>query len=912
MLPPHLHLRATAALTAALLLAPLTLAQGTVTRTLVDYQVAPLGIGSTAPRFSWILDHTARGAVQRAYQIRVAASATAIAGERGDVWNSGKVRSPGTTGIEYEGPPLEPERLYWWKVRTWDGANEVSPWSSPASFSIGPQSWTASHVWDGTTNPNNVCFLRKRFTLAEAPEQALVSVSAHDDYVLWVNGTQVGKGPAQSDPRVAQLYNTYDIASLLVPGENVLAARAHWHGLGFHCGVHGEPSFLLQAALRFPGGTTATIVSDATWKVLAQTPWDESAPVRGPSYAHATCAEWYDGRAEVPGWRELAFDDSGWAQASVVHPSHVLAAQRFPRERHVADLPPVSIAEHTPGVQLVDFGQNSTGWPVLEVHDATPGSVITVWYSEELDSTGQAIVRNRDTITNLYDRYICRGGPSETFEPDIKYMGFRWIEVEGYPGTLAPADVRLRYVRGALEEVDDFRSSSPLLDSIYRLSVRTELNAVQGVLIDCPQREQTQYLSDLIFQGLNLSHNVRDFGLLRKPLADFNHSALLGSILLAASPSEVYQVVPEWSLHMPLAVWLEYWLYDDFEILAECYPVLQGNINAFELFRDPGTNLLTNVPATVAISDWPDATVDMSCPALTPQNCLYYGALRTTADIAELLGRPGDAAQYRALAELVREGINTYLFDGLDRYDDCLGSSQQSQVVSVFPLWFGVVPAGSEDAVLAFVKSKGFDCQVYGGWYLTELLYRHDEGRFLFDLIHQSQRLWGFMLAQGATTAWEGWKDNYSLSHAWTAYPMKFLKSGLLGVTPTAPGYATFRVRPQLPALTLAEGTTPTIRGDVFVRATRSGTSARLEVRVPANTSAEIDVPKLVSSSPSIRESGVLVWDGESPVTPGAPGVTVLGEEPGYVRFAVGSGSYSFEQASEPNGKSLAPPRMPH
>ena len=61
------------------------------------------------------------------------------------------------------------------------------------------------------------------------------------------------------------------------------------------------------------------------------------------------------------------------------------------------------------------------------------GNVITVWYSEE--KSGSRIVRNRDGITNYYDKYTCKGGASETWEPDVKYNGFRYIEIEGYPGT---------------------------------------------------------------------------------------------------------------------------------------------------------------------------------------------------------------------------------------------------------------------------------------------------------------------------------------------------------------------------------------------------------------------------------------------------------------------------------------------
>ena len=67
-----------------------------------EYQTNPMGIDMDAPTLSWEVDSQARAQVQSAYQIKVA-------DESGDiVWDSGKVESNETTGIEYEGEELSP------------------------------------------------------------------------------------------------------------------------------------------------------------------------------------------------------------------------------------------------------------------------------------------------------------------------------------------------------------------------------------------------------------------------------------------------------------------------------------------------------------------------------------------------------------------------------------------------------------------------------------------------------------------------------------------------------------------------------------------------------------------------------------------------------------------------------------
>ena len=94
--------------------------------------VDPIGIPLTAPRLSWQLTSSGRGAVQSAYQVRVATTEAGLSSP--DVWDSGKVDSDASVEVPYDGPDLEGATAYAWQVRVWDGGGQASDWSTPASF----------------------------------------------------------------------------------------------------------------------------------------------------------------------------------------------------------------------------------------------------------------------------------------------------------------------------------------------------------------------------------------------------------------------------------------------------------------------------------------------------------------------------------------------------------------------------------------------------------------------------------------------------------------------------------------------------------------------------------------------------------------------------------------------------------
>ncbi|RYB94206.1 alfa-L-rhamnosidase [Nocardioides oleivorans] len=107
----------------------------TVTGLETNARVDPIGIPGDAPSLSWHSTSTGRGAVQSAYQVRVAASEADLGGAT--LWDSGKVVSDRQVDVAYGGPDLESGTRYAWQVRVWNGDDEASGWSEPASFETG-------------------------------------------------------------------------------------------------------------------------------------------------------------------------------------------------------------------------------------------------------------------------------------------------------------------------------------------------------------------------------------------------------------------------------------------------------------------------------------------------------------------------------------------------------------------------------------------------------------------------------------------------------------------------------------------------------------------------------------------------------------------------------------------------------
>jgi len=94
-------------------------------------------IRSKYPTFGWVVRDNEPNTMQSAYQILVASSMEILNRDESDMWDSGKVDSYESINIRYAGVPLVSNTTYYWKVRTWNGNDKISPYSVPQKYRTG-------------------------------------------------------------------------------------------------------------------------------------------------------------------------------------------------------------------------------------------------------------------------------------------------------------------------------------------------------------------------------------------------------------------------------------------------------------------------------------------------------------------------------------------------------------------------------------------------------------------------------------------------------------------------------------------------------------------------------------------------------------------------------------------------------
>ena len=293
----------------------------TVEQLRCEYHQTPT-VDTLQPRLGWLItgDSDSRAQSQTAYQILVADNLASLENEQGNLWDTGRVASNQSSQIVYAGKPLHSQMQCFWKVRVWDQDEKASPWSKPASWSMGlldKTDWKAQ--WIGCRSPKQTAtppyqpavYLRKPFTLNAAPHRAMIYVTAGGLFELRLNGSRVGNdymtpGWTQYDKRL--YYQAYDVTDSLRAGENVIGAilADGWYGLHHH--GRGKLGLMAQLCIEYADGSRETILSDASWKATTD------GPVRmSDLYQGEIC----DARKTMPGWDAAGFSDAAWEAANI-------------------------------------------------------------------------------------------------------------------------------------------------------------------------------------------------------------------------------------------------------------------------------------------------------------------------------------------------------------------------------------------------------------------------------------------------------------------------------------------------------------------------------------------------------------------------------------------------------------------
>jgi alpha-L-rhamnosidase len=760
----------------------------------------------------------------------------------------------------------------------------------PAYWLRGTFDWTAANQNPDTPNA--------------ADERAVVHATAHGIYELFVNGTRVGEDeltPGFTSYRKRLQVQQWDITDLLVRGENVVAALLSdgWfrgrHGFERRPDGFGTETAFLASVTNAPG-TEAFLSTGERWLCRE---------------SHITRADLMDGqttdfrRHEPAGLSPsgpagtAGTTAEGWVP--VVRPAGLpyedrsrLVLPASPAARRIEELRPVAVATPEPGITVVDFGQNINGW--VRLGSLGPEGTRTILrHGEVLDKAGlvsTANIRafNFATKTPLpagqVDEAVSAGRPGDVFEPRHTTHGFRYVQVEGQPGTLAAEDIAAVVVHTPLDRTGWFECSDPRLNALHDAISWSFRGNACDVPTDCPQRERSGFTGDwqVFVDTAALMFDVAAFSekWLRDLAADQWPDGRVPTVVpnpAGDGPSgnafeDMAAGSAGWGDAAVLVPWSLWRAYGDKLALARAFPSMRGWVDyaaaAAAGARHPERSGRRSVPLAhekflwdtgFHFGEWlepdsppnPDPSRDHGIVA----TAYLFRSASVLARAAEALGDPVAAAKYGTLAEQVLAAWRTEYLD----QNGIL--SEESQGHYVRALAFGLAPEALAHRTAARLVEliRGNGNRLGTGFLATGLLLPVLADHGYLDVAYElllstGTPSWLGMLEAGATTMWEWWDGvseqgaRGSLNHYSKGAVGSFLYTHLAGIrlpedpAPEETAYRRVTIAPQPGGrITSAGAAVVTPQGRISVSWTLQHGQFTLEVDLPDGVRAAVVLP---------------------------------------------------------------------
>jgi alpha-L-rhamnosidase len=884
-----------------------------------EHRENPLGVDEPQPCLNWVLQSSRRGDRQTAYRILAASSRSRLDKNTGDLWDSGKVASDDTIQIVYAGKALKSSQPVFWKVRVWDANGKVSPWSQPATWTMGilnMNDWQAK--WIGAADANiPSLLLRHEFSVKPGLKRALVNLCGLGQYELMLNGKKAGDdflSPGWTKYNETCLYDTRDITDLLCQGKNAVGIElgngmynvpvTRFKPPGWQPCSFGPLKAIAQIRLEYADGSVETVDTDEHWRVAP-------GPITSCSIYSG---EDFDARRVQPGWNRIHFDDSKWASAQTVNgPGGELRGLSCvaPPIRLLEIHKPVSSRVLTNGDIIFDLGQNAAHVPRISV-SGPAGSKVRIIPSELGDglvSEGSVGEQRRSAIWCDYTKAT---DGVETWSPKFFYIGCRYLEVKCYPArgeTKLPAVKSLAgiVIQSSSEPVGEFECSNPLFNRIRQLVRWAQRSNMMSVMTDCPQREKRGWLEEDHLNGPALRYEFDLAQLFAKTLNDIADSQLTNGLVPTTAPE--YSIFrdrntpadrrnnfgdsPEWGSAFILVPWQQYEFDGDLTLFRAHYKAMTHYLAYLGNRADNGI-------VNYGLGDWYDLGpkppgVSQLTPIALTATAFYFQDARIMSCAAALLGKDEDARHFSDLAEKIRAAFNGKFYDPTNRI-----YATGSQTANSIPLVMGLCEPANRiavlDAIVRDVRQRGnaLTAGDVGYRYLLRALAEGGRSDVIFDINNQSEKPgYGYQLQRGATSLTEAWDAgrDASQNHFMLGQIQEWFYHDLAGIqnAPDSAGFKEIIIDPQpVGDLSWVKGRYDSVRGPIMTEWKRDAKKFTLDVTIPPNTTATVFVP--AQSADDVRESGGAADKSRD--------VKFIRLENGKAVFEIGSGKYQFATSS--------------
>jgi len=888
-------------------------AQVKIVQPTCEQSSSPIGIATNAPHFSWQLSSEKRNVQQTGYQILVATSKDNLNKNVGDVWNSGKVESDQSLHVTFKGSALQPDKYYYWKVKTFTNDGE-SEWSNPAFFTVAylnKNDWKATWIgydkafpWDSLTTWSRLSarYFRKEFFTTKKIKKVFAHIVGLGMYELYINGKKIDDrvlAPAPTDYRKTVFSNTFDVTEKVKDGQNAIGVVLG-NGRFFTMRQNykpkkinnfGFPKLLLQFDIVYADGTSQLVVSDQSWKFTADGPIRMNNEYDG---------EEYDATKELGDWSDVNYKDANWLKPMLVKaPEGKVVPQPNPAMKVMKTIQPVSIKQLNDSVHILDMGQNFSGWLQLKAK-GNRGQRIKLRFAESLQNDGSLYVANlRDA--KVTDVYTLKGGDEETWHPRFVYHGFRFVEITNYPGTPTVADFEGQLIFDQMQTTGTLTTSNETINQIVKNAWWGIASDYKGMPVDCPQRNERQpWLGDRAQGAYGESFLFGNSSLYAKWLDDIEQAQTPEGAIPDVAPAfwNYYSDNVTWPGTYILVADMLHHQYGDQQSIVKHYASMKkwmGYMKSrymkdFIVTKDKYGDWCVP-PEDLKMIRSQDSTRTTKGELLA--TAYYYKLLQIMKNFATISGNNADVASYDQLANNVKKAFNDKFFKAdLNQYDN------GTITANLLPLYFNIVPETKRQQVFDNIIKKlnadnmHISTGVIGTQWLMRGLTENNRSDAAFKLAsNTTYPSWGYMIANGATTIWELWNGNTANPKMNSQNHIMLLGDLLIwmfedlgGIKAAKPAFKEIEMKPAFNAgLNSSKASYNSSYGAIKSEWEQTNGKIKWHIEVPANTNAIVHIP--AKSVKDITESGKTITSD----------IQLIRFEKGDAVLKIGSGIYSFE-----------------
>lgn len=725
------------------------------------------------------------------------------------------------------------------------------------------QPWTAQFI--ALASPERVaqpCWLRREVELREAPQLATLRVTALGAHETLINGNRpddhvLAPGWTSYDKRV--VFESHDVTSLLRAGSNVLGVRlaGAWRTerygfFGRGRRIYGEqPSYSAELHIRYPDGSEQVILTDDQWSARGDLEIVHSSLYQG---------EEVDLQRERATWALPGDGADGWHPVAIEETALLPMPKAAPPVRCTHELDVVAVLETPSGATVLDFGQNLVGRLRVTL-DAPAGTRITLRHAEVMEH-GELGVRPLRSAAQT-DVFTLAGGPT-VLEPTFTFHGFRYVQVDGWPGKVDPDAFTARVLMSDMAPTASFDCSHELVSRLHENVVWGMRGNFLSVPTDCPQRdERLGWTGDIqVFAATAATlydcHAFLSDWLVDLRMEQATHDGLVPFVVPDALGDEV-KPTAVWGDAATLVPWTLYERYGDPRVLAAQFESMTAWVQ--RLLERAGDDLLWE--GSMQFGDWldPDAPPEEPGAAKVSRDIVAtaYVARSTQvlADAAAVLGRTEESAHYAALARRIRRAF-------ADAYVTPAGRMMSDAPTAyALAICFDLVTdrnviTALGDRLAERVRTTGY--RISTGFVGTPLILHaltatgHDEtaGRLLLQTGCPS---WLYPVTMGATTIWERWDamlpdgsinpgEMTSFNHYALGAVADWLHRTLAGLSVVAPGGTRLRIQPRpIDGVDWAKSEQVLPHGTASVAWRRDGDALVVDAQVPEGSTAEVALP---------------------------------------------------------------------